>query len=231
MAVLKLKAVDIGRTASAADLIQAALREAIVHGEMRDGDVLRQDQIAGLFNVSRIPVREALARLEAQGLVTSHRYKGAVVTSLSLDEIAETFEFRALIEPEVLRIAVGQMSPTSLEEARAHCRDFDTEINPERWAPLNRAFHYALYRDANRPYHLQVVSAALDKVGRYLRAQLILTDGMDQARAEHAAILEACIAGDADRAAELTRRHILDASHSLLAFLERERARERERPA
>lgn len=224
--MLKLKATDIGRTASAADLIQDALREAIVHGEMRDGDVLRQDQIAALFNVSRIPVREALARLEALGLVTNHRYKGAVVTSLSLDEIAETFEFRALIEPDVIRRAVAGMTPAALDEAGEACEAFATEPDPERWAPLNRAFHYALYRDAHRPYHLQIVSSALDKVGRYLRAQLLLTDGMEQARREHAAIFEACRARDGERAAELTRRHILDASHSLIAFLKRERAGE-----
>jgi DNA-binding GntR family transcriptional regulator len=221
--MLKLKTIDIGRTASAADLILESLREAIVHGEMQDGEVLRQDQIASLFNVSRIPVREALARLEALGLVTSHRYKGAVVASLSLDEIAETFEFRALIEPEVLRLAVANMSGKSLDEASRNREAFATEADPEQWAQLNRAFHYALYRDANRPYHLQIVSSALDKVGRYLKAQLALTDGMEQARLEHAAILDACLARDGDRAAELTRRHILDASHSLIAFLKRER--------
>lgn len=224
--MLKLKSTDIGRAASAADLIQDALREAIVHGDVKDGDVLRQDQIASLFNVSRIPVREALARLEAVGLVTNHRYKGAVVTSLSLDEIAETFEFRALVEPEVLRLSVRSMSAAMLEEASRHCEAFATETDPARWAQLNRAFHAALYRDARRPYHLQIVSDALDKVGRYLRAQLILTDGMEQARREHAAILQACMVGDGEKAASLTRQHILDASRSLLDFLKRERSAE-----
>lgn len=221
--MLKLKTTDIGRTASAADLIQDALREAIVHGEMRDGDLLRQDQIAALFNVSRIPVREALARLEALGLVTNHRYKGAVVTSLSLDEIAETFEFRALVEPEVLRLSVPFMSAAMLQEASRHCEAFATEPDPARWAQLNRAFHAALYQGAQRPYHLQIISDALDKVGRYLRAQLILTDGMEQARKEHAAILAACAAGDGETAASLTRQHILDASRSLIDFLKREK--------
>ena len=115
------------------------------------------------------------------------------------------------------------MSAESLEEASRNREAFATEADPEQWAQLNRAFHYALYRDANRPYHLQIVSSALDKVGRYLKAQLALTDGMEQARLEHAAILDACLARDGDRAAELTRRHILDASHSLIAFLKRER--------
>lgn len=222
--VLRLKAIDIGRSASASDLIQDALREAIVFGEIADGEVLRQDTIARQFNVSRIPVREALARLEMQGLVTNHRYKGAVVASLSLDEIAETFEFRALIEPEVIRHSVRRMTPASLAEATAHCESFASETDVGRWAPLNRSFHYALYRDAGRPYHLRVVSDALDQIGRYLRAQLVLTDGMETARAEHSAILGACADGDADKAAELTRTHILGASRSLIEFLRAERS-------
>lgn len=220
---MKLKAIDIGRAASAADLIQEALREAIVHGDMRDGEVLRQDQIAALFNVSRIPVREALARLETQGLVTNHRYKGAVVTALSIEEIAETFEFRALVEPEVIRRSVGRMSREALAEAREHCLAFSRETDPGAFAQRNRAFHYALYRDAGRPYHLRIASEALDKVGRYLRAQLVLTNGMERARAEHEAILSACASGDADRAAALTRDHILGACVSLTGFLEGDR--------
>ncbi len=101
-----------------------------MHGDMQDGEVLRQDQIASLFNVSRIPVREALARLEAQGLVTNHRYKGAVVTALSVEEIAETFEFRALVEPEVIRRSVLRMSAEALAEAEAHCAAFSSETDP-----------------------------------------------------------------------------------------------------
>ncbi len=216
--MLKLKTTNIGRIASAADLIQEALREAIVHGDMQDGEVLRQDQIASLFNVSRIPVREALARLEAQGLVTNHRYKGAVVTALSVEEIAETFEFRALVEPEVIRRSVLRMSAEALAEAEAHCAAFSSETDPGAWAQCNRAFHYALYRDADRPYHLQIVSSALDKVGRYLRAQLVLTNGMGRAREEHLAILDACRSGNADEAARLTRDHILGASRPSPAF-------------
>jgi DNA-binding GntR family transcriptional regulator len=84
--LLNLKTTDLGAASSAADVIFDALREAIVEGTLKDGDLLRQDQIATMFNVSRIPVREALARLEEQGLITNQRYKGAVVSSLSLDE-------------------------------------------------------------------------------------------------------------------------------------------------
>ncbi len=220
---LNVKATNLGVLSSASEVIFGSLREAIVDGALQDGDLLRQDQIATMFNVSRIPVREALARLEEQGLVTNQRYKGAVVSSLSLDEISEMFEFRALLEGELIRQAVANIRPETLDEARRHAEDFATETDSARWAPLNRQFHYTLYKDCDRPYHLQVASSALDKVGRYLRAQLVLTDGFLRARTEHAGILNAAFARDAEKAAELTRAHILGASRSLTTFLQREK--------
>ena len=221
---LKLKTTNLGSMPSPAEVIFDALREAIVEGSLHDGDTLRQDQIAGMFNVSRIPVREALARLEEQGLITTQRHKGAVVSSLSLDEITEMFEFRALIEGEVIRHAVRAIRPETLDEAKRYALEFANETDSSRWAQLNRLFHYTLYKDCSRPYHLQIVSSALDKIGRYLRAQLILTDGIARARSEHEGILNAAISRDADLAASLTRAHILGASKSLVTFLREQRA-------
>lgn len=220
MMALKLKATNLGSMPSPADVIFDALREAIVEGELKDGETLRQDHIASMFNVSRIPVREALARLEEQGLVTTQRHKGAVVSSLSHEEIAEMFEFRALIEGEVIRHAVRVIGDRTLAEAKAFAEAFAAETDSGKWAQLNRLFHYTLYKDCGRPYHLQIVSKALDKIARYLRAQLVLTHGIARARIEHEGILKAAMARDADEAAALTRAHILGASRSLISFLQ-----------
>jgi DNA-binding GntR family transcriptional regulator len=222
---LKLKTTDLGSLPSPADVIFDALREAIVEGSIEDGTTLRQDHIARMFRVSRIPVREALARLEEQGLVTTQRHKGAVVSSLSIEEIVEMFEFRSMVEGEVIRHSVRNITDATLAEARSYAEAFAAEPDSGRWAVLNRQFHYTLYRDCGRPYHLQIVSQALNKIARYLRAQLVLTHGIERARREHAGILRAAMARDADEAAELTRRHILGASQSLTAFLAAERAR------
>lgn len=220
---LNLKTVDLGAASSSSDVIFNALREAIVEGELKDGDLLRQDQIATMFNVSRVPVREALTRLEEQGLITNQRYKGAVVSSLSLDEISELFEFRALLEGEVIRQAVDMITDETLAEATAYADQFARVTDSNLWGNLNRQFHYALYKDCERPYHLQIISSALDNVSRYLRAQLVLTSGIERARREHAGILEAAVNRDSEAASALTRAHILGASKSLIDFLEKER--------
>jgi DNA-binding GntR family transcriptional regulator len=92
---LKVDFVDISKTSSASKIIFSALRKAIIEGDIAVGTPLRQDEIARSFQTSRIPVREALSRLEEQGLIKTHRFKGAVVVGLSADEASEIFDLRA----------------------------------------------------------------------------------------------------------------------------------------
>lgn len=213
---MKLKAVDISRTASASTIVFDVLRKAIIEGDLAEGAPLRQDEIASMFNISRIPVREAISRLEEQGLVKTQRYKGAVVAGLSADEAAEVFDLRALLEPEIIRDAVPRMSSDYLRVARAHCEAFATSANPMEWGDLNRVFHNTLYRASRLTYFIEVADNAMDRVERYIRAQLVMSDGMDRAGHEHLAILEACEAGDPGSAADLLSEHIIGAKLSLL---------------
>ncbi len=213
---MKLQAYDISKTASAATIIFDALRHAIITGDLKQGEHLRQDELARIFNVSRIPVREALLKLEQHGLIRTQRYKGAVVAGLSLEEASEIFEFRAFLEPEVIRRAVPRMSRSLLDAAEANCAAFATASDPMDWGDLNRRFHTTLYQASGLPYHMEVLSKAMDRIDPYLRAQLLLSDGMERANREHLAIVEACKANDANRAADRTRQHILDARNSLV---------------
>ena len=215
---MKIQTYDISRTASAATLIFDAIREAIIKGDLTQGEPLRQEDIARAFNVSRIPVREALLKLEQHGLITSQRYKGAVVAGLSLAEASEIFEFRALLEPEVIRRAVPHMSPQILEEAAQCCEAFARADDPMQWGDLNRRFHTTLYAASGLPYHLEVLNKAMDRIDPYLRAQLLLSDGMQRANREHHLIVDACKSGQADMAADLTRQHILGAQESLSRY-------------
>jgi DNA-binding GntR family transcriptional regulator len=216
---MKLESVDISQTASASSIVFEALKKAIIKGELKDGEPLRQDEIARLFNTSRIPVREAISRLQEQGLVKSQRYKGAVVAGIAPEEVSEIFDFRALLEGHVIEQAVPRMSKETLAVARGYCEEFMASTDPMEWGDLNRKFHSALYRASGLSYHSGVVDAALDRVDRYLRAQLTLTDGMERANIEHMGILEACERQDAQMAGELTRKHILGAKNTLISHL------------
>ena len=216
---LSARASNLGASASSSDVIHDALRTAIIRGELEEGQTLRQDAIAKMFNVSRIPVREALKRLEAIGLVTSVRYKGVVVSRMSIAEIGEIFDFRAMIEPRLIAHAVPRMTEQSLDLAQKLCDAFSHEVDASRWGDLNRVFHSALYVDAGLPYYYAAAQAANDRVERYIRAQLSLAHGRDRAIVEHQQIVDACRKGDATRAADLTRQHIQLASATLTQVL------------
>ncbi|EBA16003.1 probable transcriptional regulator [Roseobacter sp. SK209-2-6] len=216
---MKLKSVDISKTASASSIVFEALRRAIIEGDLTEGEPLRQDEIARLFNTSRIPVREAISRLEEHGLVKTQRYKGAVVSGLSVTEAEEIFDFRALVEPEVIRRAVPQMSQETLAQARDSWAAFSEADDPMTWGELNRDFHSVLYQASGLQYHLDIIDNAMDRIDRYLRAQLVLSNGMERANEEHMGIWQACMDGNAELAAERTRQHITGARESLLQNL------------
>lgn len=215
---MKLKSVNISETASASSIVFQALRSAIIDGDLTEGEPLRQDEIARLFNTSRIPVREAISRLQEHGLVKTQRYKGAVVAGLSAEEAAEIFDFRTLIEPEIVRDAVRRMTPADLAEAERCCAAFSASDTPMDWGNLNRAYHAALYRPSQLGYFMDVAQSAMDRVERYIRAQLVMSDGMGRAGEEHEEILNAFRRVDAEAAAELTRHHIQGAKDSLLRY-------------
>src|SRR5688572_3432450 len=88
-------------TVTVADAATRELRQRIMSGELADGTPLRQDALAAELGVSRIPIREALSRLESEGLVASYPHRGYVVTALSSEEISELFDLRSLLEPEL----------------------------------------------------------------------------------------------------------------------------------
>ena len=216
---MKLKTMDISATASASSIVFDALRKAIIEGQLEEGEPLRQDEIARLFNTSRIPVREAISRLEEQGLVKTQRYKGAVVAGLSPKETAEVFDLRALVEPEIIRNAVPLMSKELLDDARVKCAAFSSATDPMTYGDLNRDFHETLYSASDLKFFQEIANNAIDRVERQIRAQLVMSNGMERAGREHFAILEACEKGDADLASRLIREHIHGAKASLLKHL------------
>ena len=101
---------QVRRYATTPDLIAASLREEILRGVIPPGQALRQEELAGRFSVSRLPVRDALLRLEAEGLVDVFPNRGAFVTTLSADEVREIYHLRILLEGDAIETAVPRMT-------------------------------------------------------------------------------------------------------------------------
>ena len=203
------------------------LREKIVRGEIKEGEQVRQDAIAAELAVSRIPVREGLRQLEAEGLITIVPHRGAVVTLLSCDEIEEIFEMRAVLEPEVLRASIPHLDNTHFARAQEILDTYDKALGNEddisEWGRMNWLFHSSLYAGAHRPQFMAVIRNINYNGERYIRLQLSLTRAMQRAREEHHKLLELCRNRDIDRACELLARHIRDAGKSLSAAVAEQR--------
>jgi DNA-binding GntR family transcriptional regulator len=209
-----------------ASMTVEALRERILRGDYPEGEPLRQDALADELGVSRIPVREALRQLEAEGLVTFNPHRGAVVSSLSLSEIDELFELRADIECDLLSRAIPSMSADQLERATDVLDEFEDALQAgetSRWGPLNWHFHAALYAPANRNFTMGVLQKLHQHSDRYFRMQVLLADGGARANVEHRGIAAAVFQNDVKTATQLMRAHILGAGRSLVALLQQQR--------
>ncbi|MBN9032172.1 MAG: GntR family transcriptional regulator [Rhizobiales bacterium] len=219
------KVPNLGKAPSASDIILTFIRDAIADGSLDQGEPIRQDDVARLFNVSKIPVREALKRLEAEGLVEFHRNRGVVVTSVSDPELAQIFEVRAILESSAIKLSIPNMREKTLARALEFCETFARETDVARWSELNWQFHSCLYEDAERPFLVSTIRSVNDRLERFLRIQLALSQGKEIADREHREILDACRARDVERAGTLVFEHIMGACRSLLEHLPRIRTR------
>ena len=126
------------------ELTAEALRERILRGDYPEGTPLRQDALAAELGVSRIPVREALRQLEVEGLVTFSPHVGAIVSTLSLADITELFELRALLEAELLKRALPNLTPEIMDRADAVLDAYDAALDQgevSAWGELNWESH------------------------------------------------------------------------------------------
>lgn len=219
MPLPRFNAPNLGIVPAASEVIAKHLRDAIISGHFAEDEPIRQDDIAQLFNVSKIPVREALKRLEAEGLVMFQRNKGAVVTRISEPEMAQMFEVRVLLEMRAIRLAVPNMTEETFAAAERICEAFLGEEDVGRWAELNWQLHACLYEPAQRPFLVNLIRSIHDKLERYLRMQMSLSEGKDRADHEHRDIIAACRAGDAEAAALLIEEHINGVCETLYEHL------------
>jgi DNA-binding GntR family transcriptional regulator len=220
-----------------ADDIAVVIEEAIVSGELAPGSVLRQEQLSERFGVSRTPVREALRRLAALGLVSFEPNRGVRVRTLTHHDLREAFLVRAELEGLVTEIAAQKMTPEALEEL-GECETRFSRLTKEvrshepgggrrslmsEWMRANHAFHDVLYRVADVPY-IESVSKAARRTFSGPAVWAPADDHLDHLyernQAEHRAIRQALLAGSVGGARELAREHVMHSFELLTTILE-----------
>jgi DNA-binding GntR family transcriptional regulator len=204
-----------GAHGSTPEFVREELRRAISQGEFAPGVQLRQDELAERFGTSRIPVREALRQLEAEGFVTLLPNRGAVVSDLSIDEVIELLEIRIALECHALRLAIPAMGEMDIDEATKILRAYDAEPDPAKWGAFNWTFHATLYAACNRPRLLAMIEANYGHVSRFTRALVSQATGKERPQREHYRLLEFCRDGEIKKAARLLREHIEETQKTL----------------
>jgi DNA-binding GntR family transcriptional regulator len=207
------------------DQLVDRLRADIVCGAVEPGEYLRLEDVAGRFDVSTTPVREALRELEAEGLVRIFPHRGAVVTELTPEDLADLYDIRATLEAMATRLAVPHLSPATLAELERIVDAMDGEMGHiSALVALNHRFHTTLYAVSGRPILSELNHALRYRAQHYLHAYMADSGSMALAQGEHRAILEACRQHDAEKAAALVAEHVAEVGRAVIEYA-RQRAR------
>lgn len=201
-----------------ADRAFGALREAIVTGVLKPGERLPIERLARELRVSAMPIREALRRLDSDGLVEHVPHRGARVRPLSPDELRELFEARLALEPLVLRHAAERFTKSDAQVARerlaAHVAASERADSFESRV-THRAFHRALYEAADASWLMRLIGPLWAASERYVAALLPVTRDLRRSRREHRRLLNACAANLPDEAAGALHEHLVGTANLL----------------
>ncbi len=203
-------------------VVVEAIRSQILSGQIKAGEPLRQAALAEQLNVSRIPIREALLQLEAEGLVKFEPHKGATATEISPELIDELFELRALLEADLLARSIPLLTEDDFSLAAQMLEKLASALQSAdhagEWSTLNTAFHSCLYK-ANRPQSIEIVGNLNKNADRYIRMHLQFAGGINKASAEHQRLLDLCKKRDIQGACSELTSHILHAKDEIKQFL------------
>ncbi|NOC83015.1 GntR family transcriptional regulator [Ruegeria sp. HKCCD6428] len=204
------------------DVIANDLRERILSGELAEGETIRQEALAEEYDVSRMPIREALKRLNAEGLVQWANNRGGSVTKHSLDEIGEIFDLRILIEVDLFRRAIPNMGPGEFARCDEILKQMEASYDENdvgKWGILNYQYHSALYAASQR----KLTNELLDRVNlqsdRYVRMHLSVMKQREPAKKEHRDLLRLAREGNVDKACEVLALHIRRTKEQLLEMI------------
>ena len=200
-----------------AEIVYENLRDRIVAGTLGTDVPIRQDAVAAELGMSKIPVREALARLQQVGLLVGRTNRGYVVPPMSVEDIEDIYSLRLAVEPRAAAFAAARADDADRAAAQAALGLLENASaeDPVQLATCTHNFHAALVRPGNRPLTTQLVERLLVLSARYLVTHLPRSDRGRQPRLEHRSILEAWLARDADSVHLRLAAHIDQALNEL----------------
>lgn len=204
------------------ELVFESLREAIIMGTLRPGERLMEIQLAEQMGVSRTPVREAIRKLELEGLVVMVPRKGAYVAGLSIKDIADVFEIRKALEGLAAELAADRISDEEIEnlERTLHrLADASDGKRFEEFIEIDTEFHAVLFQAGRNDRLTQIISNLREQIHRFRNTSLSMPGRMSAAVDEHRKIVEAITQHDVDEAKRLAQEHIDNAENTIMELI------------
>ncbi|PAU77449.1 GntR family transcriptional regulator [Halomonas salipaludis] len=221
----KVAKTPANRTIRAPSLTELAFREIegmIITGELETGERINDSQLAKRFGISRGPVREAIGRLAAAGLVEMIQNRGAYVRVIDVEDALEIYDIRAALERAGVAGAARNMSPELLARLREQVATMDRceqEGDREGYFDSNLQFHRIIHEAAGNARLLELCERFARELKLFRHLSLI-TAGIHQSNQEHHQILAALEEGDANKAADAMEAHVWQAKARLVALAE-----------
>lgn len=210
----ELAATDGGANTSLprAERAYQQLRAAIQAGQLAPGTRLREVELAESLGLSRTPVREALSRLESEGLVVNEPNRGMMVTQLDASMVSELYVMREVLEGTAAALAARHATDVELSLLRDIVeRDLAIADDPVRLAANNRLFHETLHRCAHNRYLLKTLRSLHESMALLGRSTLAVPGRAQASYEEHASLVAALEQRDPAQAEQIMRRHIQQA--------------------
>lgn len=194
------------------DQVLAHLRSKILNGEIPPGARIDQGDVARIFGVSLVPVREALARLQSSGLVYIVPHRGVFVETVSLEELIDIYYMREVLEEQAAQLAVKNVDEHMLQTLDGIIQQIDVHIGAhatDQFLQATRAFHFTLYQASQRRNLIRIIGQLWDQSDRYRRLQMdLLPERFYESQFENRAMLAACRRRDGDSLALMVRYRI-----------------------
>ena len=193
------------------DVVFNTLREAILRGELKPGERLMEIQLANKLGVSRTPIREAIRKLELEGLVLMIPRKGAEVAQITEKSLRDVLEVRRALENLAVKLACLRMSPQTLADLKAAARAFEEILGGEdvtAVAEADVAFHDVIYMATDNQRLISLLNNLREQMYRYRVEYLKKKECHKQLLWEHQEIIRAIEAGEIDVATKITEQHI-----------------------
>lgn len=208
------------------EIVYDEIRDAVLSGRYPPGKRLVADEIAREFGVSRMPVREALQRLQVAGLIAITRHKGAVVSELSEPDIVEIYHIRAVLDGLAARLAAPNLIQADHQALLALLEEMEAAVKAddvETVLAVNRRFHGIIWKAARAPRLQELMENLYDTSQRFRNISVLIPGRLDQITQEHRLIAEALARGDAPAAEQHANEHHEGTARRLLNSLGAER--------